>query len=425
MRMLNAARRALAVAWLLGASAQAGTLVIESWRIDDRALWNTVLIPAFERSHPGIELKFAPSAPTAYDAGLAARLAAGTAGDLLSCRPFDASLALYRKGHLEKLDGKPGMQNFPPSALLAWRTDDGRDSYCMPIASVIHGYLYNKKIFRRLSLHPPKTEEEFFALLEKLSRSDVDVTLALGTADQWEASQILFSSVGPNFWGGEQGRRALITGQARFTDAPFVAAFEHMARLGKYLPRDASRLTYTQSQDLFAQGRAAIHPSGSWEISRFNQDSALELGVFAPPVRKTGSGCQIADHLDIGIGVNSRSRNKEDALKFLAWVGSQQFSDLYTNRATGFFSLSDHLIAVRDPIAKQMAAWRQTCASTIRVNTQVLNRGEPPMEEVLWAVSAQVLNGRMTPREAAARIQASVPQTVPAAISPILQERSP
>lgn len=418
MHILTFARSALAALLVAGGGVQAGTLAIESWRVDDKALWETVLIPAFERRHPGIEVKFVPTVPTDYDAELAARLAAGTAGDLIACRPFDAALALYRKGHLEKLDGKPGMQNFPPSALLAWQTDDGRDSFCMPVASVIHGFLYNKKIFNRLNLHPPKTEDEFFAVLEALKSSDVEVPLALGTADRWESSQVLFTSVGPNFWGGEQGRRALIQGKARFTDAPFVAAFEHMARLGKYLPRDASAQGYLESQDLFAQGRAAIHPTGSWEIARFRRAPGLELGVFAPPVRKVGDACQISDHLDIGLGVNRRSRNKEDAFKFLAWVGSQEFADVYTNRATGFFSLSNHLIAVRDPIAKQMASWRQACRSTIRVNAQLLNRGEPSMEAELWAVNAQLLNGHLTARDAASRIQASVP-------APVQQGRTP
>ncbi|MBC8673764.1 hypothetical protein H2136_02395 [Aeromonas hydrophila] len=36
----------------------ASELVIESWRIDDKALWEQKIIPAFEASHPGIQVKF-------------------------------------------------------------------------------------------------------------------------------------------------------------------------------------------------------------------------------------------------------------------------------------------------------------------------------------------------------------------------------
>lgn len=387
-------------------SAQAGQLVIESWRVDDKTLWETVLIPAFQKKHPGIEVKFSPTAPTEYDSSLTARLTGGTAGDLITCRPFDVSLSLYKKGFLDKVDGKPGMENFTPGSLVAWQTDDGKDTFCMPMASVIHGFLYNKKIFKKLNLQPPRTEAEFFAVLDAVKKDGSVAPLALGTADQWEANQIVFTNLGPNHWRGEEGRKALIEGKARFTDAPYVTAFEQVARLGTYLSKGASSQTYGDSQNQFALGRAAIYPTGSWDIAYFNQTKELELGAFAPPVRKAGDKCFISDHMDIGLGINKKAKNKDDALKFLAWVGSQEFADLYTNKVTGFFSLSTHLIAVRDPLAKQMVEWRAQCGSTIRLNSQVLNRGTPSMENELWNVNAQLLNGKMTPKDAAARIQA-------------------
>jgi raffinose/stachyose/melibiose transport system substrate-binding protein len=404
MQLRRIVRHALLLAMFSAQASQAGTLVIESWRVDDKTLWEKILLPAFEKNHPGIDVKFAPTAPTEYDSSLAARLAGGTAGDLISCRPFDVSLSLYKKGHLEKLDGKGGMQNFAPTATVAWQTDDGKDTFCMPVASVIHGFLYNKKIFKKLNLQPPKTADEFFAVLESLKKGGV-VPLALGTADQWESSQMVYTNIGPNFWRGEEGRKALIAGKARLTDAPFVEALEFEAKMGTYLGKGASAQTYGDSQNQFALGRAAIYPTGSWDISYFSQTPGLELGAFAPPVRKAGDPCFISDHMDIGIGINKKSRNKDDAYKFLAWVGSQEFADIYTNRVTGFFSLSNHLIAVRDPVAKQMAEWRNSCASTIRFNAQVLNRGQPSMESELWNINAQVLNGKLAPKDAAAKLQ--------------------
>jgi raffinose/stachyose/melibiose transport system substrate-binding protein len=397
---------ALAASLALAPGARAGTLTIESWRVDDKTLWETVLLPAFQKKHPGIEVKFSPTAPTEYDSSLAARLAGGTAGDLITCRPFDVSLSLYKKGFLEKLDGKPGMEHFQPRAQVAWQTDDAKETFCMPMASVIHGFLYNKKIFKKLNLQPPKTEAEFYAVLDAVKKDGSAAPLALGTADQWEASQIVFTNIGPNHWRGEEGRRALIDGKAKFTDAPYVAAFEQVAKLGTYLSKGASSQTYGDSQNQFALGRAAIYPTGSWDIAYFNQTKDLELGAFAPPVKKAGDKCYISDHTDIGIGINKKSKNKEDAAKFLAWMGSQEFADLYTNKVTGFFSLSTHLIAVRDPLAKQMIDWRANCASTIRLNSQVLNRGTPSMENELWNVNAQLLNGKLTPKDAAAKIQA-------------------
>ncbi len=85
---------AAAAALVCSSFAGAGTLTIESWRVDDKGLWEEVLLPAFYKANPGITVKFAPTAPPEYNSALNARLTAGTAGDLVTCRPFDVSLDL-------------------------------------------------------------------------------------------------------------------------------------------------------------------------------------------------------------------------------------------------------------------------------------------------------------------------------------------
>ncbi|WP_374565346.1 ABC transporter substrate-binding protein [Ideonella sp.] len=386
--------------------ALAGTLTIESWRTDDKALWDEVLLPAFTKAHPGITVKFAPTAPPEYNSVLTARLAAGSAGDLVTCRPFDVSLDLFKKGRLDKLDGEPGLANFPDSAKVAWQTDDGKATYCMPMASVIHGFFYNKKIFAELNLKPPTTEAEFFAALDKIKATGKIAPLALGTADQWETNQIVFTGIGPNYWKGEDGRRGLIEGKKKFTDPEFVDVWATMARWSNYLPKGYQAQTYSDSQNLFASGRAAIVPTGSWDIAFYQKEPSLEFAAFPPPVRKAGDGCYLSDHTDIGMGINSASKNKADAKVFLNWLASKEFAELYTNKATGFFTLSKHAVEVKDPVAKQMIGWRAQCKSTIRLNAQILSRGEPSMENELWTVDSQVLNGKMAPKDAAQRIQA-------------------
>ena len=399
---------ALASAAALGAggTAQAGALSIESWRVDDKALWEEVLLPAFSKANPGITVKFAPTAPPEYNSALSARMAAGTAGDLVTCRPFDISLDLYKKGQLDKLNGQPGLANFPDSAQVAWQTDDGKDTYCMPMASVIHGFFYNKKIFGELGLKPPATEAEFFAALDKIKAAGKVAPIAMGTADQWETNQIVFTSIGANYWKGEEGRKALIAGKKKFSDPDFTAVWDTMAKWSAYLPKGYQAQTYGDSQNLFAAGKAAIYPTGSWDISYFENNGMKDFGAFAPPVRKAGDTCYISDHTDIGMGINAKSKNKADAQKFLTWLASKEFADLYTNKVTGFFSLSKHAITVQDPVAQEMVSWRGKCKSTIRLNAQVMSRGTPSMENELWTVNSQVVNGKMSGKEAGERIQA-------------------
>jgi raffinose/stachyose/melibiose transport system substrate-binding protein len=396
---------AVAAALVCSSLAHAGTLNIESWRVDDKTLWEDVLLPAFYKAHPGITVKFSPTSPPEYDSALNARLTAGTAGDLITCRPFDVSLDLYKKGHLDKLNGSAALKSFPESSQVAWQTDDGKATYCVPMASVIHGFFYNKKVFAELGLSVPVTEADFFAAMEKIKAQGKVAPIALGTADQWETNQIVFTGIGPNHWKGEEGRKALIAGTKKFTDPEFVSTWETMAKWAPYLPKGYQAQTYGDSQNLFGTGRAAIYPAGSWDISYFEGNSKVEFGAFKPPVQKAGDPCYISDHTDIAMGVNSKSKNKADAQVFLGWLASKEFADLYTNKVTGFFSLSNHKIDVKNPVAKEMIGWRNQCKSTIRLNAQIMNRGTPSMENELWNVSSQVLNLKMSPKDAATQIQ--------------------
>lgn len=271
-----------------GAYAQDATLTIESWRNDDLKLWQDQIIPAFEAEHPGIKVEFRPSAPAEYNAVLNSKLDAGSAGDLITCRPFDASLALYDAGHLSDLSDLEAMSNFSDVAKSAWQTDDGSASFCVPMASVIHGFIYNKDAFEELGLSVPETEAEFFAVLDAIKEDGGYIPMAMGTNDQWEAATMGYNNIGPNYWKGEEGRLALIAGEQSLTDPQWVAPYATLARWGDYLGAGYEAQTYPDSQNIFTLGRAAIYPAGSWEISGFNAQADFEMGAFKPPVQNAG-----------------------------------------------------------------------------------------------------------------------------------------
>lgn len=401
----GASLAALALAVPATALAQSGELVIESWRNDDLAIWEDVIIPAFNEHYPDVEVTFSPSAPAEYNAALNAKLQAGTAGDLITCRPFDASLALFQQGHLASLNDLPGMENFSDVAKSAWVTDDGSDIFCVPMASVIHGFLYNTEIFEELGLEEPTTVAEFHALLDTVKEDGTYTPMAMGTADQWEAATMGFQNIGPNYWGGEEGRLALIAGEDKFTDPNYVAVFQALADWAPYLGEGYTAQTYPDSQNLFTLGRAAVYPAGSWDISVFNEQALFEMGAFPPPVPEEGDACYISDHTDIAMGMNTATDNPEAAKAFLEWMTTAEFASLYANELPGFFSLSTHEVTLEDPLAAEFQSWRGECESTIRNSYQILSRGEPNLENELWNVSAQVINGTLTPEEAAEQIQ--------------------
>jgi raffinose/stachyose/melibiose transport system substrate-binding protein len=390
---------------LAGPALAQTTLTIESWRNDDLTIWQDTIIPAFNAQHPDITVVFAPSAPAEYNAALNSKLAAGSAGDLITCRPFDASLELYNQGNLADLTGLASMANFSDVAKSAWQTDDGAATFCVPMASVIHGFIYNADAFAELDIAVPTTNDELYAALDKIKADGTYIPMAMGTNDQWEAATMGYNNIGPTYWKGEEGRRALIAGEQKLTDAPWVAPFEQLARWKDYLGDGFEAQTYPDSQNLFTLGRAAIYPAGSWEISGFNTQATFAMGAFPPPVQAAGDTCYISDHTDIAIGLNAASPNAEAATVFLEWVGSPEFATLYANALPGFFSLNSTAVEMQDPLAKEFVSWRETCQPSIRSTYQILSRGTPNLENETWNASANVIRGSETPADAAKRLQ--------------------
>ena len=388
-----------------GALAQDVTLTIESWRNDDLTLWQDQIIPAFEAANPGIKVVFSPSAPAEYNAVLNSKLDAGSAGDLITCRPFDASLALYDGGKLADLSDLEAMGNFSDVAKSAWQTDDGSATFCVPMASVIHGFIYNKDAFAELGLEPPATEDEFFAVLDKIKEDGTYIPMAMGTNDQWEAATMGYQNIGPNYWKGEEGRLGLIDGSQKLTDPQWTEPYATLAKWAPYLGDGYEAQTYPDSQNLFTLGRAAIYPAGSWEISGFNAQAEFEMGAFKPPVKAAGDTCYISDHTDIAIGMNAATEHPEEAKTFLNWVGSEEFATIYANALPGFFSLSDFEVPMEDPLAQEFVSWRGECEPTIRSTYQILSRGTPNLENETWGASAAAIKGTETPEAIGARLE--------------------
>jgi len=391
-------------AGLIGSSltfASAAELVIESWRVDDQKIWDQQIIPAFNKHYPDIKVTFKPTAATQYNNELSASLKAGSAGDLITCRPFDASLELFERGYLADLTGFDGMESFPDVAKSAWQTDDGSKSFCLPIASVLHGFFFNKAIFNELGLAVPKDRQSFFAVMDKIATDGRYLPLAMGTKDKWEAATMGFQNIGPNYWKGEEGRVSLLLGDHKLTDQPYVNTLGELARWGAYMGDNFKQRGYSDAIALFAEGKAAVYPAGSWDIATFS--GKLDFAAFKPPGE--GGECYISDHTDIGIGINANTSNMTAAKTLLSWMATAEFAGLYTNALPGFFSLSDHPVEVSDPVAAEMFGWRGECNSTIRNSYQILSRGEPNLETEIWEVSTGVIEGSMSPSDGAKRLQ--------------------
>ena len=104
----------------------------------------------------------------------------------------------------------------------------------------------------------------------------------MGTHDQWEAATMGCQNIGPNYWKGEDGRKALIAGKQKLTDADWVAPFKELAKWAPYMGDGYQAQTYSGQPEpvLARQGRdlsgrlvgypdvREANPTSSWAPSR-------------------------------------------------------------------------------------------------------------------------------------------------------------
>lgn len=389
--------------------AQAKTLGFESWRDEDITIWSDKIVPAFKNTD--LQIKYlGETDAVGHDAALLERLKLGTAGDLITCRPFDRSIDLFELGHLKDITSMHELRRYRRLSKVAWTTYYNDRVFCIPVASVMTGFFYNKDIFEELKIIPPTTEEELWRVLNTIQSSGKYTPLAYGTHDRWQAAQVLLSGIGPNYWKGEEGRLKLLYGRAQFDDPEFVDAWRVLQQLGLYLPKNHQQINGVQARNLFLSGKAAIYPAGSWEIRFLQGQPGLNVGVFAPPPKAGEHNCFVLHHFDQGLGINTKSTHMEEAQQFLSWVSTKEFADVYAQHFPGFFPLSNYAVESDSALSNEMLSWVQRCDTSIRINTQFLNHAWPGLEEALWEVSTQVISQKLSPKDAAKRIADGVRQ---------------
>ncbi len=230
------------------------------------------------------------------------------------------------------------------------------------MASVIHGFIYNKDAFDELGLQAPKTEDEFFAVLDKIKADGTYIPMAMGTNDQWEAATMGYQNIGPNYWKGEEGRQALIKGTQKLTDEDWVAPYARARQVEDPISATASRRRPIPTARTSSPSAAprSTRPARGRSRGSTRRSPSFEMGAFPPPVQNAGDDCYISDHADIGMGLNAASPNPDAAKAFLEWVGSPEFADALRQRAAGL------LPALNRRRSSSTTRWRRSSSAGAR-----------------------------------------------------------
>jgi raffinose/stachyose/melibiose transport system substrate-binding protein len=378
------------------------TLNVWSWQVAQAPIYQKIFA-LYEAATPGVKVEYRGVVATEYPTVLKTGLSGPGGPDIAMLHPYKSIAPYARAGQLVALDaGLPEIHNFTAPSLAAAQLDG--KLWGLPFARQTVQIFYSRKLFARLGVTPPATAEAFLPLLDKIAASGV-TPLAVTGKDAWQLVNVFDALVGP-VYGGRDFVTRILSGAASFTDPAMVAALTAFQGYAKYFPKFVTAVSMADSRAMFASGRAAMFPGGSWELAGF-QRAGMEddIGVFSMPDRTSGPA-PTWGYEDGSLGISARSEHPEAALALLRWMATPAFGKPFTDQLKQPSSVNG--VTPSDPVLAQMVANYAANPVPMMWVTDYFGVSSPAPYAALMNASQKLLAGSTTPTEAAAGIAQSV-----------------
>jgi multiple sugar transport system substrate-binding protein len=251
------------------------------------------------------------------------------------------------------LDGP--MKPFIPAV-----TDDGKQ-YMLPTQYLAWGFYYNKELFAKAGVTPPKTWAELMAIAEKFKQQGI-VPFTNGTRDLW-ANDLWFDYLDLRI-NGLAFHMQLMSGEVPYTDPRVKAVFAQWREpidKGYFLP-NATSYGWQEAVPFLVQGKAAMYLLGVQVLAYTSAGEHSKIGFFPFPQVKSDMPDYEEASLN-GIFIPSGAKNKQLARRFLVYLAQP---DVLARFAAGQSSLPARLDAPpsNDPFLQEQAKLIAQAAGT-------------------------------------------------------------
>lgn len=281
-------------------------------------------------------------------------------------------------------------------------TIDGKVSMVPYSADVTNVLWYNKALLAEAGVEPPTTWEELLAACDALDAKGI-IPITTGNKDLWPAGNWLGHMSSRVV--GEDVYASTLSGTGKFATPEWETAFGYIKELAdhKCVNESANAIDDNEGAQLFFQGKAAMHPIGSWLVSwALDEAPDLDFDYVNLPAMPGGTGNQDSViGVATGYAINAKSPKFKEATEFMALLNSPE-------------NVQALLAAEVTPLAKSAASGDPIDSRSADL-TALLN-GAPAIvlppdtgyeletADALYAGIAAVLGGQSTPAEALAEI---------------------
>ncbi|MDR6508645.1 extracellular solute-binding protein [Arthrobacter oryzae] len=305
------------ISWLLSRPADGAVINIMKKLADDYA-----------KEHPGFSLNLitTPDRPS-YIQKLETLAAANKLPELFDTDATPFAQQLAKQGKMvdaEKLLRSLDLyDNYRSSALDYQRFDDG-SLHMIPFQFELEYIWYNKALLQKAGVAAPKSLDDLPAMCSALRSAGI-TPIAIDGQDQWPLERYIayqpFRAAGPDFI------QKLKKGEAKFSDPAGRKTVEWLAALGKAkcFQDGFSSQGYSDAQNQFTSGQAAMYNIGTWELpslatDKLNPDVRDDIDFFTLPTTEGSvtAANEFVSPSGIGMAVNSKTYDPlvSDFLKF-------------------------------------------------------------------------------------------------------------
>jgi raffinose/stachyose/melibiose transport system substrate-binding protein len=261
----------------------------------------------FARLNPDVTVDRENLFSEAFHDKMRAYAASGNLPDVMYVWPSGRSAYLHDEGLLRNLTPLINRDNLAANyQSYAFDPRLQQSGYVAMIPNGVtatHTFWSNTEVLSAAGLQPAKTYAELVAQVSVL-RARGYGTILMGAKDEWVIQSCFFSMLAGRFC-GEGWDQRIFSGQAKFTDADFVAALTFMKRMfdDGVLNPDVLGIDYSESPGLFASNRYAYMIDGDWRVSAFTTDKDTGQALL-PPARQNNITIGVFPDID-GVKFNN------------------------------------------------------------------------------------------------------------------------
>ncbi|MCU1525936.1 MAG: hypothetical protein JWO18_2830 [Microbacteriaceae bacterium] len=411
LRRAVVAAIAMASAVLLAACSSTGgssgtrTISVWTWYGNQGMPNNTPLAAEFEKSHPDVKVNIRTfGSTTDYAPALAAAVAAGKTPDIFG--PSFSAISYGQKG--VALDVKKALGSDFLSQFFQADNDQfssGGKQYGIGWNAQSFGLFYDPAVLAKIGIQPPQTWDDLIADAPKI-RAAGYIPLTVPSSPSYGLADF----VGPLITQASNDPTLLLKIDSQedgksWKDPAVVAALDKFQQLVKGGVFDSGLLavTYSSAEQLLTTGKTAFLWDGSWVPADLKASSPnFKYDVAPNPAWKAGAKHWTGDQAGASLSVSATSADMKDTLDFIKFIYQKDRYSSTLNAAQAMPATEAAAADVADPHVKTMTSWLVDGLGAPHI---LYGAGS---ESGLSDVCVAIVEGKTTPVDAAASIQAAV-----------------